>query len=198
MVRVSVKPPTPMSVYNVCANMREIDRREILPLYPDDSAETAAKITYYVLKQGRGGVVWVDGREAAIFGAHPEPAGCYSSQCWRALAFGTDRWKGAAYQVIREMHKLVRDVILEQGTVRLHCTTIEENVEAHKWIVALGGRVEARHPHLGRNGENYLTYVWLRQEQKWVENENWREYAEIAAGKAEAEVIETCVDRAVA
>ena len=180
LTEVNVKPHTPGALLHICAAMRDVDRKEIYPTFPSENINVLVAATDMALNHGRGGIVWADGVPVAVFGAHPEPLGCYKSACWRAFAFGTDRWKSAVYVVMRELRALVRDVIRDQGTMRLHCVTHEENTGAHKWIEALGGRIEARHPYYGRNGDNYLTYVWLRDEQKWLDDENWKEYSACA------------------
>lgn len=177
-MRITVKPANEIVIYQICALMREEDKEEIYPTFPADSPGAVAFATNQAIQYGRGGVVWVEGAPVAVFGAHPEPFGCYDSKCWRAFAFGTDEFKSAVYVIMREMHKLIRDVIRTQGTMRLHAYSHENHTTAHKWIEALGGRREGEPlRHFGKNGDTYHCYVWLRDEQKWLEHENWKGYA---------------------
>jgi hypothetical protein len=174
---VTVKPINKIAVHYICTHLREIDKREIYPLFFFDDPEHLTAATMWAIEHGKGRIIWANGLPAALIGVHPEANG---PSCWRVFAFGTDNWKSAAYLCMRELRKLAREVIRETGAMRMHCDSIEEHTEAHSWIERMGGEVESVMPHYGKNGETYRRYVWLRDRSAFMSDPNWKEYAACA------------------
>ncbi len=170
---VTIKPPNKVAVYHICNHLREVDAKEIYPLCYHDSPMLLAEQTYQAMKHGRGHVIWADGIPTAIIGVHPEHGG---KACYRVFAFGTDDWKKAVYACMRELRRMVRDVIREDGTMRMHADSHEDHKEAHAWMKRMGGRCESVMRHYGKNGETYHRFVWLRDEIKWANDPNWQPF----------------------
>jgi hypothetical protein len=122
------------------------------------------------MRVGRGGIVWADGLPVALYGVHKEFG---TSVHYRVFAFGTDDWKKGAYVVMRELRKLVREVIDEEGTMRMQADSHEDHTEAHQWMEKMGGKRESIMRHYGKNGETYYRYVWLRDEAHLRLDDTW-------------------------
>ena len=182
---VTVKPINKVSLYYVCSNLREIDQREIYPLLSHDNPLILAHQTLHCVHEGRGVCIWVDGMPAAICGVHPE----IGHMTYRVFAFGTDKWKSAAFLVMRELRKIAREVIKEHGTMRMHADSLADHTEAHRWMERMNGVRESEMPFYGKNGETYYRYRWLRNDVRWMNSPAWQPYA--------IEAREPCADQAV-
>lgn len=172
-IRSSVKPVNRVALYHICANMRDVDKREIYPLLPHDNPLLLAHQTMHACNMGRAKCIWVNGIPAAVCGVHPE----FGHMAYRVFAFGTDQWKSAAFLVMRELRKIARSVIKDHGTMRMHADSHADHEEAHKWMERMNGKCESVMPYYGKNGETYHRYVWLRDDVEWMNSPEWQPYS---------------------
>lgn len=153
-----ITPVTLGAVEMICRELREVDQREIYNLRPHDSWMILALEAYHVLTyKGRGVVAWVGGMPAAVMGFGELRPGV-----WDAVSFGTDRYEKAAFLLMRAGREMARDILRETDARRLQADARADNVKAHQFIEALGGKSESRMRSYGKDGADYVRFVWLR------------------------------------
>ena len=105
---------------------------------------------------GRGRVAWHDGRPAGVMGFF-EP---WTGQ-WEAVSFGTDAFASVAGSLMRYARREMGSILVECGARRLQAASHEGNADGHRFIEALGGRLETTLEAYGKGGDDYRLYVWL-------------------------------------
>lgn len=145
---------------HITLHLREQDATEIYGLRPHDCPLRLAYEANMALGQmGRGKVVWCQGQPAGVIGFYERWPGC-----WEAVSFGTDRYRDAGVALMREGRRLARDILIDLGANRLQADSRVDNVQAHAFIRALGGKPEG--PPLeryGKDGSAYQRFVWLAE-----------------------------------
>lgn len=157
MSRVAIVPATLRDACYVAANMRAADRAEIGAVVSmDEPAAVAA-----ALVASSGDLAWtahLEGQPVAAFGASimlPHVASGW--------AFGTDRLRRAVPAITRHGLEQLKPTLVARGFVRFEIRTAADHDLSHRWIEAMGGRLETPEPYAyGRNGELFVTYGWSR------------------------------------
>ena len=153
---------TPIDIYaltSICLNMREQDKAEIYALRPHDNPLRLAAEAYTVLTHhGRGKIAWHKGQPAAVMGFYARWPGC-----WEAVSFGTEHYKSAGIDLMRYGRELARDILSELGANRLQADSRADNLQAHAFIRALGGKPEGTMKHYGKDGSDYIRFVWITE-----------------------------------
>lgn len=145
-------------------NMRACDREEIYALRNYDNPLQLAMDAHAAIRNlGRGRISWVKGKPAAV-GAFTEEW----SGVWYVWMFGTDDFKAAAIPLLRWVRQEANDILTVCKGHRLHCDSMVGHDEAHKMIKAMGGLPEFTMRKLGKNGEDFTRFVWLRGENEQV------------------------------
>lgn len=148
----------------VCLQMRACDREEIYALRNYDNPLQLAMDAHAAIRNlGRGRISWVKGKPAAV-GAFTEEW----SGVWYVWMFGTDDFKAAAIPLLRWVRQEANDILTVCKGHRLHCDSMVGHDEAHKMIKAMGGLPEFTMRKLGKNGEDFTRFVWLRGENEEV------------------------------
>lgn len=138
-------------------NMREADKREVYALRPHDSPlQLAAEAHAMIKNMGRGRIGWAKGRPAAVCAFTESWPGT-----WEIWMFGTDDFKTVAIEMVRWFRKEANDILTVCEGRRLHCDSAAYHEEAHKLIKAAGGIEEARFKAYGKNGDEFIRFVWL-------------------------------------
>lgn len=149
----------------ICLHMRERDKQEIFGMLSHDSPLRLAWESYhYILNNGRGQIAWHNGRPAAIAAFTETHPGV-----WNVWAFGTEDFKASAVPLIRWFRKEARDILSVCAGHRLQCDSRADYEEAHKYIMAFGGRPEG--PPMkayGKDGADYQRFVWLKSEDSAI------------------------------
>ena len=152
--------PTPFSVDQVCLNMREGDKQEIFSLRPHDSWYALSYECYHtILNNGRGVVSWVGGEPVGL-GAFTE----HHPGVWEVWMFGTDQFVSGLKPLMRWIRDEANDILTTQKAHRLHCDSRSGYEEAHKLIRAMGGVQESVMRGYGKDGSDYIRFVWIRGE----------------------------------
>lgn len=155
---MNITPITLGSLEMICRELREVDQREILNLRPHDSWAILALEAYHVLAyQGRGVIAWVDGMPAGVMGF-----GKLRPGVWDAVSFGTNNYEKAAFLLMRAGREMARDILRETDARRLQADARADNIKAHQFIEALGGKPESTMRSYGKDGSDYVRFVWLR------------------------------------
>lgn len=153
MNSVELIPACYSDVVFIARRMRDLDRKEILPLIFGESAENLAAGTIAV-----GGISTV-----ALFGAEPVAAfGAYQARplFWNVWMFATDQWPRVALSVTRNILKVIRPQMIEAGAVRADCWSIDDHSVAHRWLELLGAVREATLEDYGPTRKKFHCYSW--------------------------------------
>ena len=149
--------PTFLEVSYICSNMRSKDREEIMNLRQHDNEyQLAWEIWYMVANKGRGRVSWVNGRPA-VFGSFTE----MHNGVWEIGFFGTDDLKKGMVPMMRWLRQEAKSLLSDVGGHRLHCDSRWDYDDAHKLITTLGGKQESVMRNYGKDGSDYIRFVWL-------------------------------------
>lgn len=152
------------SVEYVVLNMRACDREEIYALRAHDNPLQLAMEAHAAIRNmGRGRIAWVDGKPAAVAAFTEEWPGV-----WYVWMFGTNDFKAAAIPLLRWVRTEANEILSVCKGHRLHCDSMVGHDEAHKMIKAMGGLPEFTMRRLGKNGEDFTRFVWLRGENEQV------------------------------
>jgi hypothetical protein len=139
-------------------NMRDIDRREV---FNDQPATTALEVTAVIMHEtarcGLGYMAYINGRPASAFGVFKMWDGVF--QVW---SFGTDEYTSTLVSFRQKWSETVA-WLLEQGCHRLHCASLVDHVESRRFLQLLGARCESTLKGYGKDGSDYLMYVWDKE-----------------------------------
>jgi len=156
--------PTLIDIEFICLNMREKDSEEILALRPHDNPVRLAWEAYHhVLNSGRGKVAWVNGRPAAFAAFTEDWPGT-----WSVWMCGTDDFKAAAIPLLKWFRTEANEILTVCKGHRLQCDSRADYDEAHKMIRAFGGVEESTLRRYGKDGSDYIRFVWFNGENDAV------------------------------
>ncbi|MEL6886890.1 MAG: hypothetical protein AAFP87_20450 [Pseudomonadota bacterium] len=152
----------PMALY-LCQNMRATDQAEIYAQRPDQNAFTL----YRDLAALGPRHLWFEiarpstsMQPVALFGV----AGL-SPGVGTAFMFGTDELSlDHCRQIADRIRSKVIPAMLDLGLHRVHADSLAGYGWAHRFLRRAGARFEGPCWSLGRDGEDFATFVWLRSE----------------------------------
>jgi hypothetical protein len=148
--------PDLLALAYITRNLRERDQAECFACYvdtPDDlAAQTAAQGVFQW-------VAWANDRPVASIGARNLWPGV-----WSVWAFGTDEWPSVVLLLTRHVRRAMIPALVRAGAHRVHCDALATHEDARRWLTALGAREEGVRRGLGRNGEDFVTYAWSRDD----------------------------------
>ena len=148
----------------VVLNMRERDKGEIFALRSHDNPLQLAMEAHSAIRNlGRGQIAWAHGRPCAVLAFTEEWPGM-----WSIWMFGTDDFKHGAIDLLRWARKEANAILSVCKGHRIQADSRADYEEAHKLIRAAGGRPEFTMRAYGKNGEDYIRFVWLRSEDSAI------------------------------
>lgn len=150
-------------VLHVCAKMRAVDREEIFCQRADDDAwgfhrELAfigARHLWFELARPREEILPV-----AFFGVVATGPGIGSAH----LAGTDDLTLDHARQIAARIRQEVIPTMLECGLHRVEALSLKSHRWAHRFLKSAGARVEGERLAMGRDREDFLSFVWLADE----------------------------------
>lgn len=148
-----VLPLRPGPVGQVLYNLRAADRAELAAtLWNFDSGVIASAAC-----EARFGFVALadDGTPVAVAGAQELWPGVF-----QVGLFATPRWPEVARGVTRAILRDLRPALVAAGAHRAQAFSHAGHEEAHRWLLRLGARCEARLGGWGRGGEDFLLFAW--------------------------------------
>lgn len=155
---MKLSKPTYEGVRQVADHMRERDVAEFLAVSScadrDALAFTltarygARDDTYLVTERGQPVAV------GAMVQARPNVV--------TLMFFATDEFPQVAHALTRFIRRRLFPSYRERGIHRIECVSLAGYREVHRWIEALGLKLEATMPGYGRDGETYLQFAWVR------------------------------------
>jgi hypothetical protein len=149
-------------VTHIVCNLRPRDRAEIFALRWDDSeAQLIADVTRMA---GPLWKIWSwDHEPVAINGVILSRPGVA-----QACAFGAEKWRFTLRDMTRWSREWVIPALQAANYHRGEAYVLAANVDARKWIEALGGEIEAYLHQYGRNCEDFILYTWrLNDVSRW-------------------------------
>jgi len=101
---------------------------------------------------------------------------------WSFGMFATDKFGKIGTQLTRLILKRIIKALNEAGAHRVECQSIEGYDEVHNWLQFLGLKKESLVRGFGRNGENFITFAYVKDGKEpveWkgsgrIENVRWR------------------------
>lgn len=150
----------------ICLNMRECDRTEVFGMQHHESPMQLAYDAAHVIRnKGRSRIAWSERtNKPAAFGAFTEDW----PGLWSVWMFGTDDFKDCAIELLRWFRKEANDILTVCNGHRLQCDSRADHDEAHKMLKALGAIEEVRLRRYGKDGADYIRFVWLNGENDAV------------------------------
>lgn len=146
---VTIAPATIRDVSFIASNLRPADRRELLCQMPPGI--DAATIAALCVHPGSSFVAYDDGHPAMAFGLAPLTLAGNVLSAW---AFGTRR----AARTIAEIGRFLADWDWD-GVTLVTAWSLASHTVAHRWMQALGARLECSAPW-GRDGEMFHLFAW--------------------------------------
>jgi len=155
MVIAPLSADTRPDLAYVLNNLREWDRREIAAVSWSDNPQD-----------------WIDahqsddapfsfmaysdtGRPVAAIGAAEMFPGL-----WSPWAFGTDEFGSIGLGLTRFVRNQFIPALEELGFRRAEVLSMEGHDQSHRWLTACGGVQEGIFRRYGKNGENFVQFVW--------------------------------------
>lgn len=146
-------PYTYENIYEVAANMRAEDAREIFATRWSDDPHN---LTNHCLPAED--FAWVFGDEdgpIAVVGAVPS-----WPQVWSVFMFATNRFAKIGLGLTRHVKRVMIPAMVDVGVHRASCYSIEGHDEAHRWLKVLGASIGHSCKFFGKGGETFHCFEW--------------------------------------
>jgi len=150
----------PEEVYNVALNMRERDFEEIDALRWSEGREELAQGLCNEL--GNFQNVFVCGDDDG-----PVAIVCYiplRRGVWSLGLFATDSFQNIGSFLTKRIIREIIPALDHGGAHRVECQSIVGYDQVHAWLEFLGLREECLLKGFGKNGEDFKTFSWVRDE----------------------------------
>jgi hypothetical protein len=154
---VAIMPGTLRDIAYVTANLRPEDRGEIRASADLTSTVEAALIAFETSK-GWCWTVKIAGQPVAAFGAAETSQ--LTPHIRTAWAFGTRRFRRTVPAISRFARAEWPDRLAGEGVRRLEARSLAGHDIAHRWLAALGARLEGRLERYGTGGEDFMLWSW--------------------------------------
>lgn len=151
-------PVTRGDVEYVVRNLRDRDRDEIFALRWDDDED---KVIEEVMLWA-GAMTWTfrrDGVPVSVLGIWP-----VRPHVWSVWAFGTNRWPRVLSAMTKHIRRFIIPALLRAQFKRAEAVALATHEDSRRWLTALGAREEGVRQAYGRNGEDFVSYVWGPQD----------------------------------
>jgi hypothetical protein len=156
--RIKRVPVTEAGLRYIVTNLRPRDAAEIFALRWDDDREAFARD--FLPLCGAMCSVWErNGVPVSVQGVV-----CTRPGVWEVFAFGTDLWPSVVLDMTRHATRYIMPALLRVGFHRAECRALASHTDSRKWIEFLGAREETILKGFGRNGEDFVGYVWGRDD----------------------------------
>ena len=155
---------TLMDMDYICLHMRERDKQEIFGLRPHNSPIRLSWEAYhYIINHGRGKIAWHREKPAAFAAFTEQWPGV-----WDVWMAGTEDFEAACVPLLRWFRKEANDILTVCNGHRLQCDSRADYERAHKLIETFGGKRECVFRKFGKDGADYIRFVWYNGENDAV------------------------------
>lgn len=136
----------------VARRLRDADRREV---FATRWAASEKALAQDMAASPLGWVAVADYGPVAAVGAIPRWPGV-----WSVWMLATDDFPKCRFSLTRHVRSVIIPALRETGAHRAECASLASHIEAHAWLRYLGAEKEATLRGYGRNGEDFLLFVW--------------------------------------
>lgn len=157
MTVILARNPSLRVLNYIMVRLREDDLREARATHPSDSPLDWASMLFQA--GDFQWVAWHDGEPVASVGAMLRWPGVWSAWC-----LGTDKFPKVALSVTKHITRVMLPAVRAAGMHRADCFCLADYDKARRWLERMGAREEATLAKWGKNGETFVSYVWLRDE----------------------------------
>ena len=142
------------SLQYICRNLREKAKQEAIASGWDGNADTLADLFYRAFNND---IAAVGGLENPIYagGAIEVYPGA-----WQMWSVATEDFDKIMLSVTKYVRRIMLPKIVRHGAWRIEARCIGGDVETQKWMQLLGAKLESTQKGTGKNGEDFLIYVW--------------------------------------
>lgn len=156
MPEVLLGKMSPAALSYITHNLRDADAEECLGAIsetPDELASNTLKAHGPLCR-----IVWLNKVPAAVVGAVKMSPGQYC-----AYAYGTAAFPRVVLSITKYIRRIIQPtLLLDPDANRCIAIPHANHVTAHRWLEHLGAECEGRMVNFGRDGSDYLLYVWTR------------------------------------
>lgn len=140
-------------------DLRVGDRRELLATLPEviDDYDHATQATMLRKGSALGAIFHHDDMPAAAIGFYQPWRGV-----WEGWSFGTRGYRACMPAMAEWCRGVALPAIDARHIHRVQVKSIGSYAEAHRWIEWLGLSREGEQPRFGRDGEDFVTFAWVR------------------------------------
>jgi RimJ/RimL family protein N-acetyltransferase len=164
MTDLAFAPLDDLSALHICRHMRAVDAEEIFAMRPDHDA-----FALYRDIMGAGPRhLWLEAarpatalQPVALFGVIATSPGC-----GLAHLIGTDDLDGfQAREIVWRIRNVMIPAMIAEGLHRVEANSLATHRWAHRFLKASGARAEGqRRRAMGKMGEDFQTFVWIKDE----------------------------------
>lgn len=146
-------PLTELAAASIAYNLRREDREELAATMDEFDS---SRIAWASARATLGFIAATDdGIPVAAVGAALLWPGV-----WQVGMFATRLWPEVALGTTRHVKRWLMPAVRATGAHRAHAYSLASHETAHRWLLRLGARCEARLPGWGKGGEEFLMFVW--------------------------------------
>lgn len=137
----------------IAYNLRREDRQELAATMDEFDS---SRIAWASARATMGFIAATDdGLPVAAVGAVLLWPGVY-----QVGMFATVLWPEVALGTTRHVKRWLMPAVREAGAHRVHAFSLATHHKAHRWVLRLGARCEARLSGWGKNAEDFLLFTW--------------------------------------
>jgi RimJ/RimL family protein N-acetyltransferase len=154
---ITRSPITHEGLTYITRHLRSRDREEIFALRWDDNETTF--VNWMLSFTGR--MCWmfsVEGTPVSVLGVFPA-----RPRVWEAFAFGTDAWSQVILSMTKQARRYIVPGLMRAGVHRCECRALATHTDSRRWLLSIGFYEEATLKQLGRDGQDYVSYVFRRK-----------------------------------
>jgi RimJ/RimL family protein N-acetyltransferase len=157
-VTVCAVPVTHTGLTHIVQNLRPRDDEEIFALRWNDNRDEFVRD--YLPLMGATCVIWErDGVPVSCQGIV-----CIRPRVWEVFGFGTACWPSVILSMTRYATRAIMPSLLRVGFHRAECRALAVHEDSRRWIEFLGAHEEGVLKGYGRGGEDFVSYVWRRDD----------------------------------
>jgi hypothetical protein len=150
---LEVKPLDYETVLYLCKNLRQKAREEAFASGWDGDEEKLAETMFRV------------GKEFGISGSFERPFYCGGPVevypgAYQFWSLASDEFGKGMLSVTKYIRRVMLPNIWQRGGWRVEARLIAGDTEVTKWMALLGAKLEKTDEKKGKNGEDFLIYVW--------------------------------------
>ncbi len=139
----------------ILSNLRPLDRLEVAATSFSEDPMRQAKFLQH-MGDFQWTAYWGDTPVATVGAIDRWPG------CWNMWCVATEDMPRVVLSVTRHMMRTMLPAMTELGMRRCDSQALADYETTHRWLEFMGARRESTLENWGKNGETFVSYVWLR------------------------------------